>query len=62
MTPNMKNNIYITCIFFIYFYRKCPSDLIVFLTQKIINNLRVKWAAEPEFFGYRREKDGLYFC
>lgn len=46
---------------YIYFYRKCPSDLIVFLTQKIINNLRVQWAAEPKLFGYRPEKEGLYF-
>ncbi|XP_060863505.1 LOW QUALITY PROTEIN: uncharacterized protein LOC132940102 [Metopolophium dirhodum] len=37
--------------------RKCPSDLIVFLTQKIINNLRVQWAAEPKLFGYRPEKE-----
>uniref|UniRef100_A0A2H8TSK1 Protein phosphatase 1E n=1 Tax=Melanaphis sacchari TaxID=742174 RepID=A0A2H8TSK1_9HEMI len=36
--------------------RKCPSDLIVFLIQKIINNLRVQWAAEPKLFGYRPEK------
>lgn len=43
----------------IYFYRKCPSDLIVFLTQRIINNLRVKWTVEPEKFGYRNEKQGL---
>jgi len=42
------------------FYRKCPSDLIVFLTQKIINNLRIQWAAEPKLFGYRPEKEGLY--
>ncbi|XP_022178791.1 protein PFF0380w-like isoform X2 [Myzus persicae] len=37
--------------------RKCPSDLLVFLTQKIINNLRVQWAAEPKLFGYRPEKE-----
>lgn len=43
------------------FYRKCPSDLIVFLTQTIINNLRIQWAAEPKLFGYRPEKKGLYF-
>lgn len=48
-------------MFVIYFYRKCPSDLIVTLTQIIINNLRVKWAAEPKSFGYRFDKQGLYF-
>lgn len=57
--PNMR----IMYINIIYFYRKCPSDLEVFLTQKIINNLRVKWAAEPLLFGFRPAKEGLcFFC
>ncbi|XP_050443461.1 uncharacterized protein LOC126847356 isoform X2 [Adelges cooleyi] len=36
--------------------RKCPTDLIVCLTQKVINELRVPWTVEPQSFGYRPEK------
>lgn len=49
---------FVICNFF-FLYRKCPSDLIVFLTQTIINNLRVQWAAEPNLFGFRPIKEGL---
>lgn len=31
----------------------------VFLTQKVINNLRVQWAAEPKLFGYRVDEEGI---
>lgn len=63
-STNVCNKV-ICCNTFVYytninFYRKCPSDLMVYLTKKIINNLRVKWAAEPKLFGYRPEKKGLY--
>ncbi|XP_050523067.1 uncharacterized protein LOC126895345 isoform X2 [Daktulosphaira vitifoliae] len=36
--------------------RQCPMDLIVRLTQKVINELRVPWTVQPEEFGYRSEK------
>lgn len=57
-------NTIVYCNSFVYytnnnFYRQCPSDLMVYLTKKIINNLRVKWVAEPKLFGYRPEKKGL---